>query len=186
MSQPTSSQILRRDYLLLILEGKSDSAARRQLSIKGTRFVERLKEALVRDCSLADAHRTGRPALYTDDLLEEALAWFDRNAWQQLNKEELVAALQEDGILPEDACVEGFYPAFKSYLVDQGLRLKWGQRTLTFALSPQHEIWREEWCHEHQHAFTERELGAFYFTDEIVIEESGHPKGTVRWWAECI
>jgi hypothetical protein len=36
---------------------------------------------------------------------------------------------------------------------------------------------REQWCDEHEDTFTEQKLDEFWFCDEIVVEEGGHPKG---------
>jgi hypothetical protein len=123
-----------------------------------------------------EAPRSGRPLLYTADVLNAAQDWFDQHAWQQLNKSEFVTELKELGILSKSASVSGFYFAFKN----QGLHLKWAQRSLTFALTPKHEILREDWCIRHQGTFTAETLGSFWFCDEVVIEEGGHPKGKLQ------
>lgn len=112
MAEPTQNQILRRDYLLLRLDGLTDTAARKQLGIRAKAFEDHLRAALERDCSLADNPRPGRPPIYTSDILNEALEWFDENDWRLLTKEELVTELKLKSILPESAHVDGFYPAF--------------------------------------------------------------------------
>lgn len=177
MSQPTENQLLRRDYLLLLLDGVKDKEARKQLGIKGKDFVKNLRAALERDCSLADAPRTGRPLLYTVDILNDALDWFDQNSWRHLNKQEFFDEVLAVGILPNEATLDGFYPTFKEHLHEQGLHLRWAQRNLTFALTTRHELLREQWCDEHEDTFTEQKLDEFWFCDEIVVEEGGHPKG---------
>ena len=177
MTEPTHNQILRRDYLLLRLDGLTDTAAKKQLGIKAKAFEDHLRAALMRDCSLADKPRPGRPPTYTSDILKEAFEWFDKNDWRLLTKEELVAELKLKSILPESARVDGFTPAFKQHLLDCGHVLKCGQRSLTFALSHQHEIWREEWCLQHQVIFTSETVGDSWFCDETWAEEAGHPKG---------
>lgn len=177
MSEPTHNQLLRRDYLLLRLDGLTNTAAKKQLGIKAKTFEDHLRAALMRDCSLADKPRPGRPPIYTSDILDEAFEWFDENDWRLLTKEELVEELKLKSILPESARVDGFYPAFKQHLLVCGYVLKWGQRSLTFALSHQHEIWREEWCLQHQAVFTSETVGDYWFCDEIWAEEAGHPKG---------
>lgn len=159
------------------MDGESDKVARRRLGITGKKFLDRLKAALQRDCTLADAPRPGRPIVYTLSTLDAALDWFDSNYWLLLTKEELVSELQEAGILSNNAKVDGFYPAFKAHLSEYGLRLKWGQRGLTFALTTQHQVWRKEWCLHHQVVSTFEDVDSFWFCDEIVIEEGGHPKG---------
>lgn len=158
MSQPTENQLLRRHYLLLLLNGVKDKDARKQLHIKGKDFVENLRAALELDCSLADAPCTGRPLLYTVDILNDALDWFDRNSWGQLNKQEFFDEVLAVGILPNEATLAGFYPAFKEHLCEQGLHLRWAQRNLTFALTTRHELLREQWCYEHEETFTEQKL----------------------------
>ena len=183
MTEPTQNEILRRDYLLLRLDGLTDKGARKQLGITAANFEEHLRAALERDCSLADKPRPGRPHIYTPEILNKALDWFDLNDWRLMTKGELVSQLKLKGVLPESAHVEGFYPAFKEYLLDCGYVLKWGQRNLTFALSHQHEIWREEWCQQHQTLFTSETVGDFWFCDEIWAEEAGHPKGEM---AACL
>ncbi len=176
-SQLTANQLLRRDYLLLLLDGVKDKGARKQLHIKGKDFVKNLRAALKRDCSLADAPRTGRPLLYTVHILDDALDWFKRNSWRQLNKQDFFDEVLAVGILPNKATLDGFYPAFQEHLHKQGLVVRWAQRNLTFALTTQHELLREQWCDDHEDTFTEQNLEEFWFSDEIVIEEGGHPKG---------
>ena len=180
MSKQTQNQLLRRDYLLLRLEGKPEATAKRALGITGRQFEDHLRASLERDASLADAPRSGRPPLYTAAILADCLDWFDQHGFQQLTKAELVGKLKQLGILPEDATVRGFHHAFQEYLLGQGFELKWGQRSLTFALSSQHVAGRYEWCLKYQDILTSENLGDYWFCDEVVIEESGHPKGAWR------
>ncbi len=177
MSHPTASQIRRRDFLVCVLDGSTVKAALKKLHIKGKKFVERLRASLQRDCSLSDAPRPGRPVIYTTATLDEALDWFLHHDFQLLTKQQLVEELELEGILASDTSTTGFYHAFKNHLLSYGFQLKWGQPTLTFALTRQHEIWRLEWCLAHEAALALALLGAIWFCDEIVIEESGHPKG---------
>lgn len=179
MGKITLSQVARRDYLLQRLDNKTDKGAKKELGIKGTRFSARLKAALERDCSIADAPRSGRPPIYTFDILDAALDWFIRFSWQELTKAEFVNELLGIGILPEGAAIDGFYPAFKAHLLGYGFHLKWGQQSFTFALSQDQKLWRAQWCQQHQGTFTTTTLGDYWFCDEIVIEEGGHPKGVL-------
>lgn len=179
MSHPTASQVRRADFVLSLLDGSTVKAAVKKLHIKGKKFVQRVKASLQRDCSLADAPRPGRPVIYTATTLDQALDWFQHHDFQLLTKQKLVEELELEGILPSDTSTSGFYHAFKSHLLTYGFELKWGQRTLTFALTRQHQIWRTEWCLAHKAALTLALLVGIWFCDEIVIEESGHPKGEV-------
>lgn len=174
----TQSELRRKDYLLLRLDNKTDKVAKKKLGIKGKQFSERLKAALNRDCTLSDAHRSGRPRVYTSEVLDWALDWFQQNAWRMLKMATFVAELKEVGILPSSAKAAGFSPAFHAHCARLGLHLKWGQQSLTFALSHQHEIWRYSWCLAMENAFVEPALWGFTFCDEITIEETGHPKDT--------
>lgn len=180
MSKQTQNQLLRRDYLLLRLDGQPGAKAKRALGITGRQFEEHLRASLERDASLADAPRSGRPPTYTPTILADCLDWFNHHGFQQLTKEELVSELKQLGILPEDATVRGFHSAFQRYLLELGFDLKWGQRSLAFALSSQHVAGRYQWCLKYQDILTSENLGDYWFCDEIVIEESGHPKGTGR------
>ncbi len=180
MSHPTASQERRRDFLLSLIDGSTVKAAAKKLHIKGKKFVQRLKASLQRDCSLADAPRTGRPVTYTTAALDQALDWFLLNDFLLLTKQQLVENLELEGILESGTSTSGFYHAFKQHLLTYGFELKWGRRTLTFALTRQHEIWRREWCLAHKAALTLTLLLGIWFCDEIVIEESGHPKGEVH------
>ena len=180
MSHPTASQLRRRDFLLCLVDGSTVKAAVKKLHIKGKKFVERVKAALQRDGSLSDAPRPGRPVIYTVTTLDKALDWFLHHDFQLLTKQQLVEDLELEGILASNTSTAGFYHAFKKHLHNYGFELKWGQPTLTFALTRQHEIWRLEWCLAHRAALALALLGAIWFCDEIVIEESGHPKGEVH------
>lgn len=173
----THSQVRRRDFLLGLLEGQPGVDAKKALGITGRKFETRLKASLQRDCSLADAPRSGRPPIYTPDILDDAQDWFFRNDWRLLKKSDLVTELQELDILSDDATVRGFYAAFEAHLSCQGYNLKWGARSLSFALSHEHEIQRYEWCQLHQCTFASENLWDYWFEDEIIVEEGGHPKG---------
>jgi hypothetical protein len=177
MTKTTQSQVRRRDYLLSRLDGYSDKAAKKKLGIKDKKYEERVRAGLERDLSLTDAPRSGRKPLYTEDTLEDALDYFDQNDWLLITKKELVAGLQQVEILQPNATVDGFYTAFKKHLLKHDLHLKWGQRPLTFALSHQHEVWRHKWCIKQQAVLTSALMKDYWFCDEILIEEGGHPKG---------
>lgn len=177
MKEITQSQKRRADYVVKRLDGQTDKQAKKALGIKGKKFSQRLQTGLRRGASLKDAPRPGRPITYTVDILEQALDWFNHHQWELLSKEELVSKLQKADILTNDAKVEGFYPAFKSYLVTMGFKLKYATRTLTFALTNAHEDGRLEWCIKHQRIITDATVGSYWFLDEVIIEEGGHPKG---------
>lgn len=72
MTETNQNQILRRDYLLLRLDGLTDKAARKHLGIRAKAVEDPLRATLERDCSLADQPRPGRPAIYTFVILNEA------------------------------------------------------------------------------------------------------------------
>ena len=177
MSKPSQTEIDRNEFLLAILDGKTQAQAKKLIGITDHRFVERLKEALRERRSLSEAPRSGRPPVYSEDVLQDTLDWFDCNDWQLLNKEEFFTSLQEVGILDDKATERGFFYAFKTYLASCGLQLKWGRRFLAFALTPTHEAGRAVWCLENEKVFTDETVGRFWFVDEIVLEEGGHPKG---------
>ena len=177
MRETTQSQKRRADYIVKRLEGQTEKQAKKALGIKGKKFSQRLQTGLKRSASLKDAPRPGRPIKYTLNILGQALDWFNHHQWELLSKEELVSKLQKEGILPNDAKVEGFYPAFKDYLVTLGFKLKYATRSLTFALTNAHEAGRLKWCIKHQSIITDATVGSYWFSDEVIIEEGGHPKG---------
>lgn len=168
MRETTQSQKRRADYIVKRLEGQTDKQAKKALGIKGKKFSQRLQTGLRRDASLKDAPRPGRPIKYTLNILEQALDWFNHHQWELLSKEELVSKLQKAGILTNDAKVEGFYPAFKWYLVTLGFKLKYATRTLTFALTNAHEDGRLEWCTKHQRITTDGNGG------QLLVFGRGH------------
>ncbi len=171
--------------MLLLLDGKTDAEARKRLKIKGTRFVDRLREALEERSSLAEAPRPGRPPTYTPDILDDTLQCFDLHAYQLLDKADFFEELKAAGVFPITANESGFYHAFKVHLASYGLQLKWGRRYLAFALTKRYEDARYSWCLENQEVFTDATVGDFWFCDEIWVEEGGHPKGEQGKGCRC-
>jgi len=180
MPKVSKAQVRRAIFFVLLLQLSSTSticSIKRHLGINDKAYHTRLEQLLTDYHSIADAPRAGRPAKYSDDQLSQAKMWLMSLELPCHCARDLVDCLVEEGILPEGTPPRGFMPAFKAYLAQQGLQLKYGQRTLTFPLSQAHITGRLKRCLEMQHIFTSATVKDWWFEDEITIDQGGVPKG---------
>jgi len=177
MVKVTTAQKRRADLFVLLLQGHSLLAAKKQLKIKNTSYVRSLISHLKDTADLADAPRSGRPEKYGEDLMWQAKEFLLGLEDAAFCCKDVVAAMVDYGVLPEDTSWASFWPKFVMYLGSHGLSLVWGIQRLTFAMTKKHATARLRWCQQYQHVFTDRTMRHYVFVDEISLEYGGHPKG---------
>lgn len=177
MVKVTDSQRKRAKLFILLLQGSAVDAAIKKLKIKNKSYVSKLISHLGETSSLADAPRSGRPEKYSSDVLSKAKDFLLGLEDAAFCCKDVVAAMIDEDVIPEDTPWASFWPKFIKYLSSQEIYLVWGIQRLTFAMNKRHVKARLQWCHENKLIFTDRTMKQFWFTDEISLEYGGHPKG---------
>lgn len=176
MSGVTDCQAKRAQLLLAVLQQPAAQEVANSLGITDHRFISRLEKDLRQHASIAEAPRTGRPAKYTDHVLEQAQAYMMDGVEACWTKEDIVEGMVAAGILAADTSVRGFWERFSAYMRQQGTPVVYGCQLMTFALSLKHIQGRLGFCQRHKGTFTERTMPTWWCVDELIVEQGGHPK----------
>lgn len=177
MDNIPSRQRQRADFLIVLLGTAEAKGVQKQLGIKSHSFLTRLSSNLQLYASIADAPRSGRERKYTDEMLGQAKDQLMEGESYVWSKKDFVHGLMEDGTLPADSSVDGFWEAFVPYMQQQGLTVVYGIQRLTFAMASRHAISRLSWCRQQQSVITTRTVREYWFTDEVTLEHGPHPGG---------
>ena len=167
----------RADFLVRLLDLPDASRLAKAMGIKDHGFVQRLRTNLQQRASIADAPRPGRQRKYTPELLQRAQDYMLTEIDCAWSMQAIVGSMVEAGILEEGTNAESFWAVFAPYMREQGLRLVYGARRLTFAMSSSHASLRLAWCQETQTVITPATVGDYWFVDEILLMYGPPPGG---------
>ena len=176
MSGVSACQGRRAQLLLAVLRQPAAQEAANSLGITDHRFISRLEEDLRLHASIAEAPRSGRPAKYTDHVLEQACLYMMEGVEACWTKEDIVDGMVQADILPAGTSVRGFWERFSDYMRQRGTPVVYGCQLMTFALSLKHIQGRLSFCHRHKRTFTVLTMPTWWFVDELIVEQGGHPK----------
>lgn len=174
----TESARARAKFLYKYLKTGSETQARKYSGLESRVTLRHIIAHLGEYETLEDAERPGRPKKYTDEVLEGALTELRDNPTEFWDVAQFISHLKENGVIHEGAKAYYFVKCLKTYAKERNVRLVVGQQKTTFLLNSGHMEKRLKWCHDNVNLMTAEFVKSAWWEDEIMIEESAHPKGT--------
>lgn len=154
---------------------KKKAAAASGLTDRRTK--QHIEERLLRDQTLADRPRSGRPRKYTDQVLKYAYQLLAEDDTQGYNAEELMQALCDASHLNEPGDTGQLLKQLKEYTKLQGHVLDTHATGDIFLITPARAKERARWCRDMLELIKSHPLENWWFEDETQISERYHHKG---------
>lgn len=178
--QGTARALARARWLVAYLQTNDDVYA---CSVSGLSHNahKRILDLLCRNGHLGDSDRTGRPAVYTEAIMEAAYVKVVNDNTLKLTGRSLVKLLKREGQLHLTADVERFLEHLTTYIKSKGQKLLTNYTRTTFYLSKRDEGLRLAHAHYMMRLLDAGYLDNMVFEDEVILEESPHPKGVKGW-----
>ena len=172
----TAQTLARVKYVLAYLQtsNKSQSARAAKLSYHAH---ERIIKGLAKNGHLGESERPGRPALYTQEEMEAAYEVLASQQYGKLTGVALMRQLKACGKLHATAEPKRFLEHLSKFILKKGQRLITNCTKTTFFISVQGALERLKYARWWQSELVHRSLRSVVFCDEVVLEESPHPKG---------
>lgn len=127
--------------------------------------------------SISDRPRSGRPPLYSDEVMEKAYMFLIQYDEGFLTGASLHQKLIDRGDLWPTADVETFLQKLKAYVKSKGHSLVINSTKTTFFLAIGDVVQRVQFASHMQQQLEAVSLDMMIYTDETTEEESPHPKG---------
>jgi hypothetical protein len=141
----------------------------------------RILDMLCRNGHLEDSGRSGHPPVYTKAMMEAAYVKVVNDNTGKLTGKSLVQLLKREGRLHLTADVRRFIRHLKTHIKAKGQKLLTNYRRTTFYLSKRDEGMRLAHAHYMMRLLDAGYLDNMVFEDEVILEESPHPKGVKGW-----
>lgn len=139
--------------------------------------VARIIEVLEKQGNLHDAPRSGRPTVYTVEIMEAAVDVLLEHSERYLTTPMLVGLLKDKGLLEGRTDLHTFLQHLKAHVRSNGHRLITNSTKTTFFLAKQDISLRLSYARMMLEKVTPERLGMAIFTDETQLAEAAHPKG---------
>jgi hypothetical protein len=178
--QGTAGALARAKWVLAYLQTNDRAYACRVSGLSRSAHV-RIIAMLSRNGHLEDSDRSGRPAVYTEAMMEAAYVRVVNDTTGKLTGKSLVQLLKREGQLHLTADVQWFLEQLTTHIKQKGQKLLTNYRRTTFRLSKRDEGVRLACAHVTLRLVDAGYLDSFVFEDEVVLEESPHPKGVMGW-----
>lgn len=127
-----------------------------------------------------DAPRSGRPSIYTDERMYEAVHMMAGYKRGYPTAPQLVHALQEKGVLPNRVDVPTFVSHLHAYVTKMGHQLIMDCSKTTFFLLKEDHMARCIYCAKMQERLVTRTLADLVFVDETQLAAAPPPKGKLH------
>lgn len=124
-----------------------------------------------------DAPRSGRPTIYTDQILEAAVDKLLEFEDIYPTTSQLVEELQQSGVLHPHADHHTFITHLKEYVEARGHHLIMNYDRTTFVLLKQDTAARQAYCTYMEDLLAKHDLEDLVFVDETQLAAAPHPKG---------
>lgn len=125
-----------------------------------------------------DSERSGRPMAYTAPIMEAGYATLISNEEGCLNGKQLQQKLVKEGVLHPSSDVDVFLRHLHQYVKGQGHRLITNSVKTTFFITLSDVAARVAYAHAMLDELkASKALDNIIFVDEVIVEESPHPKG---------
>ena len=172
----TKAKLKRAQYLLAFLQtGDKDYSCR--VSKLSRHAHERLISLLAESGDIEDAPRTGRPRAYTGAVMAIAYGLLAGQEEAKLTGADLIKELKGTGQLHESAERKQFMVHLKAYVKSKGHTLLTNCTRTKFGLTMEDAKLRAIHAQAMLLLLRNSPLCNFVFSDEVILEESPHPKG---------
>lgn len=132
-----------------------------------------------------DSPRSGRPAVYTADMMEAAYDVLVNNEGSLLTGKQLQQKLVQEGLLHPNSDSGAFMSHLRQYIESQGHRLITNSTQTTFFLARSDVSARQAFVNTMMEELRSTSLESIIWADETILEECPHPKGTSCRHAVC-
>lgn len=173
----TPSEQRRMAFLGVLGRGGSQAQAHKVSGLSHHDTMRRLLLKVAETGTIKDRPRSGRPTIFSDGQLEQAVKVLIEVPNQFYTGPGLVARLAEDGDVAPTVHVGNFIKRLRGYLERQGHKLSNGRRATIFLIKRTDAPTRVAWCIHMLEVLQHTPMSRFCFLDEVTIEESPHPKG---------
>jgi len=171
------NELKRAKYILNFLQTHSKSEARKCSGL-GKNDHKSIIEMFADRGTFYDSKRSGAPEKYSDSKMKKAVKVLLQNEGRPMTRKALVQKLIDDGSIHTNASPGRFLKKFKKHVQAQKHRLMTNSRSTTFFISHNDSEERLRYCKQ---LLSQLEgqwtLKNLVFCDEVILEESPHPKG---------
>jgi hypothetical protein len=178
--QGTAAALARARWLVAYLQTNNKAYACR-VSGLSHHALKRIIRMLCRNGHLEDSGRSGRPPVYKGAMLEAAYVKVVKDNTGKLTGKSLVQQLKREGQLHQTADVRRSLRHLRVHVKGKGQKLLTNYRRTTFYLSKRDEGLRLAHAHDTLRLLDAGYLSNLVFEDEVILEESPHPKGVTGW-----
>jgi hypothetical protein len=172
----TESELKRAKYVLVFLETGNKRLALKKSGLSRaahSRIIDMYKQ---RGHAL-DAERSGRPAVYTQSVMETAVSTLTSHKGT-MSGPELHQKVIQQGILHPSSDRQRFLSSLRQHVRQQGHQLVANCTKTLFYISKEDEQERLAYAKKlHDRLNLDLILNHLWFIDEVTIEEEPHPKG---------
>lgn len=169
----------RVEYVLAMLHGCTPEIrkqAQRDTDTKPRQHAQIIR-LLEDQGSFSDRPRSGRPPLYTEEVMDKAYKFLVDYDEGYLTGASLHQKLIERGDLWPEADVDTFLQKLKGHVRSKGHSLVINSTKTTFFLAIEDVVKRVQFASQMQQQLETVDLDMTIYTDETTEEESPHPKG---------
>jgi hypothetical protein len=172
----TSQELARSKYQLAFMQTGSRPYACKASGLS-PHAHQRIINMLSERGHTFEHERSGRPQVYTDIQMEAAYEALTQQEEAPLTGVALLKKLIADGEIHTTATAKRFLEHLRAYIQSQGQRLITNSSKTTFFISIKDVADRQRYAHTMQAELQSRPLESIVFADEVIVEESAHPKG---------
>jgi hypothetical protein len=170
------AELKRAKYLLAFLLTKSEAQACKCSGLSRKAHA-RIVHMFIEKGNAADNCRSGRPTLYTADVMDAAYNVLTDPESGLLTGRKLKKRLVAEGILHADSDDHNFLIHLKEHIKSQGRRLITNSVQTTFYITKTDVADRLLYAQKMTDLLKQISLEDLVFVDEVTLEESPHPKG---------
>lgn len=172
----TEQERKRAIYVLVFLQTCDRKLAARESGLS-TKCHNRIV-AMFRDRGHIFEHeRSGRPATYTEAMMEQAFDMLINYDEGYLTGTDLWRKLKEADVLHQESSIDPFMKCFHAYVKHKGLKLITNSMKTIFLLTKDDVRDRYSYAAQLLPRMTSAQLEMVIFVDETTMEECPHPKG---------
>jgi hypothetical protein len=180
----TPEELKRAIYVTNFLQTGSRAEACKASGLK-PRCHSRIVQMYVDRGHAFDSPRSGRPAVYTADMMEAAYDVLVNNEGSLLTGKQLQQKLVQEGLLHPNSDSGAFMSHLRQYIESQGHRLITNSTQTTFFLARSDVSARQAFVNTMMEELRSTSLESIIWADETILEECPHPKGTSCRHAVC-
>lgn len=171
------SEFKRAQYILAFLQSGSVAFACKASGLSRMSH-QRIVQMIAERGHAFDSSRSGRPVVYSAAIMEPACEKLINSDEGYLNGKQLQHKLVSEGVLHPSSDVDTFMRHLKQHVASQGHKLIVNSVKTTFYIKQSDKKHRMAYAQAVLDLLrTSKSLANLIYTDEVILEESPHPKG---------